>query len=64
MGAGDSVCSVATGSGLGGSGLPPRLGQEFFSSPYLSRPNLGPTQTPVQWVPELFPGGETAEVWC
>jgi hypothetical protein len=57
MGAGVSVCSVATGYGLEGSGLPPRLGQEFFSSLYSSRPDLGPTQTPVQWVPDLFAGG-------
>jgi hypothetical protein len=57
MGAGDNVCSLATGSGLDGSGLPPRLGQKFFPSPFSSRPELGPTQPPVQWVPELFPGG-------
>jgi len=24
---------------------------------------LGSTQLPVQWVPELFPGGKTAGAW-
>jgi len=57
MRAGDIVYSLATVSGLDGPGLPLRLGQEFFSSPCSSRPDLGPTQPLVQWVPELFPGG-------
>ena len=56
MRAGDVVRSLATVSGLDGSGLPLRLGQEFFSSPYSSRPDVGPTQLLVQWVPKLFPG--------
>jgi hypothetical protein len=25
-----------------------------------ARPALAPTQTPVQWVPSLFPGGKVA----
>jgi hypothetical protein len=57
MGAVDGVCSLATGSGLDGSMLPPRMGQEFFSFPYSSRPDLGPTQPPLQWATQLFPGG-------
>ena len=28
-----------------------------------SRPELGPTQPPTQWVPVLFPGGMAARVW-
>jgi hypothetical protein len=61
MRAGDVVRSLATVSGLDGSGLPLRLGQEFFSSPYSSRPDVGPTQLLVQWVPELFPGDLTLQ---
>jgi hypothetical protein len=31
-------------------------GQEIFSYPKLSRPALGLTQAPIQWVPWFFPG--------
>jgi hypothetical protein len=50
----DSVVGVATRYGLDGPGIE-------FSHP--SRPVLGRTQTPVQWVPSLFPGGKATGAW-
>jgi len=45
-----SVVGIATGYGLDGPGIESRWGQDF---PNLSRPALGLTQPPVQWVPGL-----------
>ena len=48
-----SVVGIATGYGLDGPRIEPRWGRDF---PYMSRPALGPTQTPIQWVPGLSRG--------
>ena len=48
-----SVFGIATAYGLDGPRIESRWGQDF---PNLSRPALGPTQPPVQWVPGLSRG--------
>jgi hypothetical protein len=44
-----------------GLGIESRWGRD---SPQLSRLALGPIQSPVKWVPSMFPGGKMAGAWC
>jgi hypothetical protein len=44
---------VATDYGLDGLGIESRCGRDFSQT---SKPALGPTQPPVQWVPGLSQG--------
>ena len=56
----DSSVGTATRYGLDGPGIESCWGRD---SPQPSRPDLGPTQPPIQWVPGIFPGGKAAEAW-
>ena len=48
-----SSVGIATGYGLDGPRIESRWGHDF---PHLSRPALGPTHPPLQWVPGLSRG--------
>ena len=50
-----SSVGIATGYRLDGPGIESRWGRIF---PHLSRPALGHTQTPVQWLPGFSRGKE------
>jgi len=49
----DRSVAIATDYGLDGPTIESQWGRNFA---HLSRPALGPTQTPVQWVPALSRG--------
>jgi hypothetical protein len=53
----DSVTSMVTHYGLHSPRIESWWGRDF---PHSSRPALGPTQPPVQWVLGLFLGGKAA----
>ena len=59
IGARDSSVGIATRYGLDGPGIESRWGGDF---PHPSRPTLGPTQPPVQWVPGLSRGESGRDV--
>ena len=56
----DSSVGTAARNGLASPGIKSRWGGDYL---HPSRPGLGPTQLPMQWVPGLFPGSKAAGAW-
>ena len=56
----DSSVGIATRYGLDDPWIESRRGRDFLLP---SRPALGSTQPPIQWIPNAFPGGKTAGTW-
>jgi len=54
-----SIFDIVTCCGLYGPSIKSQWGRNFL---HLSRPALGHTQTPSQWVLGLFPGGKVTSV--
>jgi len=53
----DSSAGIANCYGLDGPGIESQWGRDF---PHPSRPALGPTQLPINWVSALFSLGKAA----
>ena len=56
----DSVVGIVARYGIDGLGIEFRWGRNIQ---HLSRPALGPTQPPMQWVPGPSPGDKVAGAW-
>ena len=55
----DSVVGIATTLHAGRSEGRMPVGQDIVLCSKTPRPALAPTQRTIQWVPGLFPGGDT-----
>jgi len=55
-----SAVVIANRHRLYGPGIESRMGRDFPNS---SRPALGPTQSPIKWVPGVFPQDKAVRTW-